>query len=378
MSGPLSGLRVVELAGIGPGPHAAMILADLGADVIRVDRPNSTAVDVLDGNPDYVLRSRRSVTADLKDYADRAFVRRLVAAADVLIEGFRPGVAERLGLGPEACTDLNPGLIYVRITGWGQQGDKAQHAGHDINYIAMTGALGAIGRATGTPVPPLNLVGDFGGGSMFAVVGVLAALYERTRSGRGQVVDAAMVDGVSVLSQMMWCMRAFGLWSSERGSNLLDGGAPFYDTYRCADGAYVAVGAIEPQFYQALLDGLGLADTDLPRQHDRSGWPTLRAEFSAAFMSRTRDHWCAVFEGSDACVTPVLMFDEVATDSYLRERGTVIEIDGVMQAAPAPRFSRTPARTPRRLEVVDRKSLLREWSDDGHRHAAHDGHYDDD
>ncbi|ORL16040.1 CaiB/BaiF CoA transferase family protein [Prescottella equi] len=364
MTGPLDGLRVIELAGIGPGPHAAMILADLGADVVRIERPGSIAVDVLDGVPDHLLRNRRSLAADLKNSTDRDLVLRLIAKADVLIEGYRPGVAERLGLGPDECAVANPGLVYARMTGWGQSGTMAARAGHDINYISLTGVLNAIGRPGERPVPPLNLVGDFGGGSMFLLVGILSALFERERSGLGQVVDANMLDGVSVLSQMIWSMRGFGKWSSSAGANLLDGGAPFYDTYACADGKAVAVGAIEPQFYAALIDGLGLADADLPDQNDRSGWPTLRERFTKVFGSAGRDHWASVFDGTDACVTPVLSFDEVAEqDSYLRERDSLLELDGVTQAAPAPRFSRSTPRPPTPPRPVDagRAELLREW-----------------
>lgn len=363
MTGPLGGLKVIELAGIGPGPHAAMILGDLGADVVRIERPSSSAVDVLDGNPDHMLRNRRSVSADLKNTDDRDMVLCLIAKADVLIEGYRPGVAERLGLGPDDCAEVNPGLVYARMTGWGQNGPMAERAGHDINYISLTGVLNAIGRPGERPVPPLNLVGDFGGGSMFLLVGILAALFERQRSGLGQVIDAAMLDGVSVLSQMIWAMRGFGQWSSSAGTNLLDGGAPFYDTYVCADGRAVAVGAIEPQFYEALLDGLGLADADLPDQNDRTGWPALRERFSEVIAAKGRDHWIAVFDGTDACVTPVLSFDEVAGDSYLRERGTLVDVDGVPQAAPAPRFSRSSpgVPTPPRPVGADNSDVLREW-----------------
>ncbi|AMC49884.1 alpha-methylacyl-CoA racemase [Mycobacterium tuberculosis variant bovis BCG] len=262
MAGPLSGLRVVELAGIGPGPHAAMILGDLGADVVRIDRPSS-----VDGiSRDAMLRNRRIVTADLKSDQGLELALKLIAKADVLIEGYRPGVTERLGLGPEECAKVNDRLIYARMTGWGQTGPRSQQAGHDINYISLNGILHAIGRGDERPVPPLNLVGDFGGGSMFLLVGILAALWERQSSGKGQVVDAAMVDGSSVLIQMMWAMRATGMWTDTRGANMLDGGAPYYDTYECADGRYVAVGAIEPQFYAAMLAGLGLDAAELPRK----------------------------------------------------------------------------------------------------------------
>ncbi|CLS93434.1 fatty acid-CoA racemase [Mycobacterium tuberculosis] len=287
MAGPLSGLRVVELAGIGPGPHAAMILGDLGADVVRIDRPSS-----VDGiSRDAMLRNRRIVTADLKSDQGLELALKLIAKADVLIEGYRPGVTERLGLGPEECAKVNDRLIYARMTGWGQTGPRSQQAGHDINYISLNGILHAIGRGDERPVPPLNLVGDFGGGSMFLLVGILAALWERQSSGKGQVVDAAMVDGSSVLIQMMWAMRATGMWTDTRGANMLDGGAPYYDTYECADGRYVAVGAIEPQFYAAMLAGLGLDAAELPPQNDRARWPELRALLTEAFASHDRDHW---------------------------------------------------------------------------------------
>lgn len=362
MSGPLKGLRVVELPGLGPAPHAAMVLADLGADVVRVERP-SGGLDIAAGKPDHLLRGRRSVEADLKTAPGRDFVLRLVAKADVLLEGLRPGVAERLGVGPEHCHAVNPGLVYGRMTGWGQSGPLASRAGHDINYISLTGALHALGRAEERPSPPLNLVGDFGGGSMFLLTGVLAALWERQRSGRGQVVDAAMVDGTSVLLQMIWALRGAEVWSDERGTNLLDTGAPFYDTYTCADGRWVAVGALEPQFYAALLAGLGLDGKDLPAQQDRSGWPALRARFTEAFLTRTRDEWTETFAGTDACVTPVLDFDEAATHPQLAARETIITVDGVPQAAPAPRFSRTPTAvpTPPPARSADPETVLADW-----------------
>jgi alpha-methylacyl-CoA racemase len=363
MAGPLSGLRVVELAGIGPGPHAAMVLADLGADVARVERPQP-GFDPTGQHPDHLLRNRRSVAADLKTAEGHELVLRLVAKADVLLEGFRPGVAERLGVGPEQCLEVNPGLVYGRMTGWGQDGPFAPRAGHDINYISLTGALNAIGRSGERPVPPLNLVGDFGGGSMFLVAGVLAALWERGTSGRGQVVDAAMVDGASVLTQMMWAFRGAGTWSDERGVNLLDGGAPFYDTYTCADGRHIAVGCLEPQFYAAFLAGLGLDGEDLPAQGDRSGWRALRARFTAVIVGKTRDEWAEIFAGTDACVTPVLTFEEARRHPHLAARDTLVEIGGVVQAAPAPRFSRTPAATPAapRPPGADTEAVLADWS----------------
>lgn len=361
--GPLAGLKVVELAGIGPTPHAAMVLADLGAEVVRVERP-SGGLDLGGGKPDHLLRGRRSVAANLKTAEGRDLVLRLVAKGDVLLEGFRPGVAERLGIGPTECHEVNPRLIYGRMTGWGQDGPLAQRAGHDINYISLTGALHAIGRAGQPPVPPLNLVGDFGGGSMFLLTGVLAALWERERSGMGQVVDAAMVDGTSALMQLLWAMRGQGVWSDERGANLLDGGAPFYDTYVCQDGCYVAVGALEPEFYRALLDGLGLDPAHLPDQMDRSGWPTLRARFTQEFLTRRRDEWAEVFTDTDACVTPVLTPDEAAEHPHMAARTTLLDIDGVRQAAPAPRFSRTTPGKPSAPPDpgADTTAVLADWN----------------
>ncbi|KZS63643.1 CaiB/BaiF CoA transferase family protein [Mycobacterium ostraviense] len=361
MAGPLNGLRVVELAGIGPGPHAAMILGDLGADVVRIDRPSAgggagTANDAM-------LRSRRIVTADLKSDRGRELVLKLVAKADVLIEGYRPGVTERLGLGPEDCAKVNDRLVYARMTGWGQAGPRSQRAGHDINYISLNGILHAIGRVDERPVPPLNLVGDFGGGSMFLLVGILAALWERQSSGKGQVIDAAMVEGSSVLVQMMWAMRATGMWTDVRGTNMLDGGAPYYDTYECADGRYVAVGAIEPQFYAAMLAGLGLDGADLPRQNDVTRWPELRAVLTDAFGRHDRDHWAKVFADSDACVTPVLAFGEVQTEPHIAERNTFYEVNGGLQPRPAPRFSRTVPDQPRPpvAPVTGIEAVLEDW-----------------
>ncbi|MBB4137886.1 CaiB/BaiF CoA transferase family protein [Gordonia humi] len=362
MTGPLAGLKVVELGGIGPGPHAAMMLADLGADVVRVERPGG-ALDLTGGRPDYLLRGRRSVSADLRGLEGLDVVRRLLAKADVLIEGFRPGVAERLGIGPSDVEAFNNRLIYGRMTGWGQDGPWARRAGHDINYISITGALHAIGRTGEPPAPPLNLVGDFGGGSMFLVTGVLAALWERERSGRGQVVDTAMIDGASALMQMMWSMLGQGTWSTDRGSNLLDGGAPFYDTYRCGDDRFVAVGAIEPQFYAALLDGLDIDPAELPDQLDRSGWPTIRARFTERFATRPRDEWARLFDGTDACVSPVLDFAEAADHPQMAARENLIEIDGIRQAAPAPRFSRTSPGVPATPPVPggDTEEVLTDW-----------------
>ena len=339
--GPLDGLRVLELAGIGPGPHAAMVLADLGADVVRLERPADAG-----GETDHTRRGRRSLLADLKTDQGRDLALRLIGRADVLIEGFRPGTAERLGLGPERATALNPRLVYARITGWGQDGPRAGTAGHDLNFISLTGTLHAIGRPGERPAVPLNLIGDYGGGSMLCLVGILAALVERQSSGRGQVVDAAMVDGASLLMQLIWALRGAGAWRDSPGENLLDGGAPFYDTYTCADGRHVAVAALEPAFYAALLAGLDLDPDALPAQQDRAGWTVLRARLAAAFAGHDRDHWTRVFDGTDACVTPVLSLEEAEDDAHLAARGTLIGVDRVTQPAPAPRFSRTPAGAP--------------------------------
>jgi alpha-methylacyl-CoA racemase len=356
---------VIELAALGPAPHAAMLLADLGADVVRVDRPAGarSVLSLPEGTRDQILRGRRSVILDLKAPTDRETLLRLAERADVLIEGLRPGVMERLGLGPAECRERNPRLVYARMTGWGQHGPLAHRAGHDINYIALSGVLHAIGTAGAKPVVPLNLVADFGGGSMFLVVGVLAALWERERSGLGQVIDAAMVDGVSVLAQMVWSLRASGLWKDQRGSNLLDSGAPFYDTYACADGRYVAVGALEPQFYSALLHGLGLSAAALPAQFDQAGWPVLRQRFTEVFATRSRDEWVAVFEGTDACVSPVLSFAEVPAHPHIAARGTITSLGGVPQAAPAPRFSRTvPGQpSPPPQPGADTTAVLADW-----------------
>jgi alpha-methylacyl-CoA racemase len=356
MAGPLTGLRVIELAGIGPGPHAAMILGDLGADVVRVDRPGASGADP-------TLRNRRFVVADLKSEQGRGLVLQLVAKADVLIEGFRPGVTERLGLGPNDCAEINDRLVYARMTGWGQTGPRSQQAGHDINYISLNGLLHSVGRVGERPVPPLNLVGDFGGGSMFLLLGILSALWERQTSGKGQVIDAAMVDGSSVLAQMMWGMRDMGVWNDERGTNMLDGGAPYYDTYECADGRYVSVGAIEPQFYAAMLDGLGLDPADLPGQNDRSRWPELRARFTEVFAGKDRDHWAKVFADSDACVTPVLAFGEVETEPHITERNTFYRVGNGLQPLPAPRFSRSAPDQPRppRQPGSDTEAVLADW-----------------
>lgn len=361
MAGPLKGLRVVELAGIGPGPHAAMILGDLGADVVRVERPSNRPNPGPSG--DFLMRSRRSVTADLKNAADRDRVLALIAKADVLIEGFRPGVTERLGLGPEDCAAVNERLIYARMTGWGQTGPRSQQSGHDMNYISLNGVLHAIGRAGERPVPPLNLVGDFGGGSMFLLVGILSALYERERSGSGQVIDAAMVDGSAVLAQMMFAFRHTGLWSDVRGTNMLDTGAPYYDVYECADGRYVAVGSIEPQFYAEMLHKLQLDPGELPGQNDVSRWPELRAILTDTFARHDRDHWAEVFAGSDACVTPVLSFAEIETEPHNTERDSFYRVGNSVFPMPAPRFSRTRPGQPTapRAPGEDNDAVLNDW-----------------
>jgi alpha-methylacyl-CoA racemase len=339
MTGALKGLRVVELGGIGPGPHAAMLLADLGADVIRIERPGGGLSALPDTGKDAVMRGRRSVTADLRDPDDLQQVLTLLDHADVLIDGFRPGVTDRLGMSAATLAERNPRIIYGRMTGWGAEGPLSQRAGHDINYLSVTGVLHAIGTEGARPTPPLNLVGDYGGGSLYLVVGILAALHERERTGRGQEVDAAIVDGVANLAQLVWSMRAQGVWTDAPASNLLDSGAPFYDTYACADGRYVAVGALEPQFYAQLIEGLGLHAEELPQQYDPSGWPTLRDTFTRTFATRPRDEWADVFADTDACVTPVLSFEEASNHPHLAARGTLVEVDGVTQAAPAPRLS---------------------------------------
>lgn len=339
-SGPLVGLRVVELAGIGPGPFCAMMLADLGADVLRIDRPTPAFNAAADPSAELLNRGRRSVVLDLKVPAGRETLLALVARADVLLEGYRPGVTERLGFGPEACLERNPGLIYARMTGWGQHGPLAPAAGHDIGYIARTGALHGFGRPDGPPQFPANLLGDFGGGGMLVAFGICAALFERSQSGRGQVVDAAIVDGTASLMAMTWMWMATGRWRDERGVNFLDGGAPYYDVYETADGKYLAVGAIEPQFFAALLEGLGLCD--IPDRDDEANWPELRDLFARRFKEKTRDEWAAIFAGTDACVEPVLTMHEAVVDPHLRARETYVVRDGRPQPAPAPRFSRTP------------------------------------
>jgi alpha-methylacyl-CoA racemase len=352
MSGPLSGLKVIEMPAIGPVPFCGMLLADLGADVLRIDREGDVDLG-LPIEPKYELlgRGKRSLALDLKNPQAIALVLDLIARADVLIEGFRPGVMERLGLGPEVAQTKNPHLVYGRMTGWGQHGPLAPAAGHDINYIALTGALHAMGHKDGRPVPPLNLVGDFGGGSLYLAMGILAALFERQQSGKGQVVDAAMVDGAASLMTMFYGMKGAGLWSDIRGDNMLDSGAPWYDTYECRDGGYVAIGSIEGKFYAELVEKLGLDSATLPKQHDRKRWPSLRAAIAASFRTRTRAEWCDIMEGSDICFAPVLSLDEAPQHPHMVERQTFVSPDGVTQPAPAPRFSRTPAAIRRKPPV---------------------------
>ncbi|HWK85754.1 MAG TPA: CaiB/BaiF CoA-transferase family protein [Caldimonas sp.] len=362
--GPLAGLRVLEFEAIGPGPFGAMMLADMGADVLLVDR-------LSDPRPgfgrerwyDVMLRGRRSVTLDLKSAHGAEAVLRLAEKADAIVEGFRPGVMERLGIGPEAMLARNPRLVYGRMTGWGQDGPLAARAGHDINYIALSGVLHAIGRAGEAPVPPLNLLGDFGGGGMLLAFGIACGVIEARSSGRGQVVDAAMIDGAPLLATMISGMLAAGRWSETRGENMLDSGAPWYDTYATRDGKYVAIGAIEPQFYAELLERLGLDAAALPAQHDRAGWPLLRERFAGRFAERTRDEWCAAFEGSDACFAPVLTFGESRADAHRLARHGTIELAGIAQPAPAPRFARTPgaARCPPPERGAGGLAALRDW-----------------
>ncbi|MBJ8344608.1 CaiB/BaiF CoA-transferase family protein [Antrihabitans sp. YC2-6] len=362
MAGPLQGVKVVELAGLAPAPFGCMVLADLGADVLRVERAGGGGDGLTP--PDGPLdRGKHTIALNLKDANDIRRLHALVAKADVFVEGFRPGVAERLGIGPADLESVNPRLIYGRMTGWGQQGPLASTAGHDINYIALTGTLDLIGRAGERPVPPANIIGDFAGGGMLLALGVIAALYERERSGKGQVIDAAMVDGASLFTSFMHGMHANGLWNQPRGENILDGGAPFYDTYECADGCYVAVGCVEYPFFAQLLAALGIDDPDLPFQLDSSGWQQLRSVIGAKFKERTRDEWAEVFAVSDACVTPVLSPWEAHEHAHNKARNAFIEVGGLRQPAPAPRFSRTPADLPepQSSDAVAVRTLLSAW-----------------
>ena len=354
-AGPLTGLRVVEFAGIGPGPFAAMLLSDMGADVVRIDRPGATR-----RANDIPGRGRRSVALDLKQPADVTQALALLRQADVLIEGFRPGVMERLGLGPDVVQAANPRLVYGRMTGWGQTGPLAQAAGHDINYIAITGALHAIGTPD-TPVPPLNLVGDYGGGSLYLIVGILAALLEARSSGQGQGVDCAISDNVVNLMATFYGISAGGGWQDRRAANMLDGGAHFYRTYRCADGKHLSVGAIEPQFYALLRKIAGMADAAFDALRDQAAWPDLQDKAAAIFATKTRDEWTRLLEGTDACVAPVLSLAEAPEHPHLRARGSFVEVDGVRQPAPAPRFSRTPSAIQASVANQDIAALLTDW-----------------
>ena len=363
--GPLNGIKIVELAGIGPGPMAAMMMADMGATVLRVERAEPSGLGVQRPlNCDITLRSRNAIALNLKDPEHRDRVLRLVEEADVLIEGFRPGVTERLGLGPDDCLTRNDKLVYGRMTGFGQDGPMAQAAGHDLNYIAMSGALSAIGRADQPPTPPLNLVGDYGGGALYLVVGVLAALLETRGSGKGQVVDAAMVDGAANLMAAPFGMFAAGLLTKTRGTNVLDSGSYFYDSYECADGKYVSVAAIEPKFHAEMLELMELDPLIVTKQMDRSDWPRLKKIMADRFLTKTRGEWVMIMGGSDACFAPVLEMDEVVDDPHNKARGTFIEIDGIVQPAPAPRFSRTPNPVPTapvRADMVSLNDALAGW-----------------
>ncbi len=352
--GPLQGVKIVELAGIGPGPFAGMLLSDMGADIVRVDRAGQVNPASFEKpNLEPLYRGRRSIGVDLKKPEGVELVLRLVEQADALVEGYRPGVTERLGLGPDVCLARNPKLVYGRMTGWGQDGPMAQAAGHDINYIALAGALAHFGRAGGKPTPPINLVGDFGGGGMFMAFGVVCGILEAQRSGKGQVLDVAMVDGSAILMTMMWGLKQIGFWDEAMGMNVLDTGAPFYDTYETADGKFISLGSLEPQFYAELIQRLGLEGEDLPNQMDRGGWDTLRDRFTALFKTKTRDEWDAILAGSDACYAPVLTMSEATNNEHIRARNTIIERGGVPQPAPAPRFSRTAP------EVAARRALAR-------------------
>jgi alpha-methylacyl-CoA racemase len=364
MTGPLAGYKVVEMVGLGPAPFCAMMLADMGAEVIRIDRIAKAAGVLGDESRfDVTARGRRSLGIDLKKPGAAETLLQLIDQADILVEGFRPGVMERLGLGPEVCQARNPKLVYGRMTGWGQHGPLANAAGHDINYIALTGALHAIGRPGEPPVVPLNYIGDFGGGAMMLAFGVVCAVLEASRSGRGQVVDAAMTDGAALLSAMMYGMKAAGKWSNERGENLLDGGAHFYGTYACADGKYVAIGAIEPQFYAQLLALCGIGDPAFQAQRDVHSWPMLKYRLADVFKTKTRAEWCALMEGTDVCFAPVLDWDEAPQHAHNRARETFIEVDGVIQPAPAPRFSQSKpgVPTPPAAAGAHSAEILADW-----------------
>jgi alpha-methylacyl-CoA racemase len=361
MAGPLKGVKVVEFAGLGPAPFCAMVLADLGAEVLRIARPGEEPQ-----RHDVNCRNRATVNVDLRAPGAVDALMPVIAGADALIEGFRPGVMERLGLGPDPCLAANPRLVYGRMTGWGQSGPLKSAAGHDINYIAISGALHAVGPAGEKPVPPLNLVGDYGGGAMLLGMGLLAALLEARCSGRGQVVDAAMTDGAALLCTSMYAGHAAGKVSNERGANLVDGGAPFYDTYACADGRHIAIGAIEPQFYALLLEQCGIADPLFDSQMDRAHWPLMKLRLADAFRTRTRDEWCALLEGTDACFAPVLDWDEAPRHPHNVARATFVQVDGVVQPAPAPRFSRTPPDAPAAGRLASADELRLRWGLESH------------
>jgi alpha-methylacyl-CoA racemase len=358
--GPLAGLKVIEMAAIGPTPFAAMLLSDMGADIVRVQRPDAPP----DDPRDFVLRGRRNVRLDLKTPVGAAILLDLTEHADVLIEGFRPGVMERLGVGPQAALARNPRLIYGRMTGWGQTGPLAQTAGHDIDYIAVTGALAAIGAARDPPVPPLNLVGDYGGGALYLLVGILAALHERGHAGRGQVIDSAMVDGATSLMSAIYARASMGRWRGERSANLLDGGAPFYGTYECADGKFLAVGCLEQKFFDEMLRRTGLTDAEFADRQQPRNWPRLREKLRALFKRRTRAEWCAALEHTDACCAPVLTMQEAPHHPHLVSRGTFVEYCGLTVPAPAPRFSRTPSRMQDmpNPSFEDASTIIRDWA----------------
>ena len=362
--GPLQGIRIVEFAGIGPGPFTAMLLSDMGADVLRIDRTSAAGLGIsMRTKFDLLNRGRRSVAFDLKKAEAIDAVMRLVEKADALIEGFRPGVMERLGLSPDQCLARNPRLVFGRMTGWGQEGPLAEAAGHDINYIALTGALHSIGRTGDRPLPPLNLVGDFGGGALYLALGVVAGLLEAQKSGKGQVVDAAMVDGASSLMTAIYGIKAAGMWTNNRGENLLDTGAHFYEVYETRDGKFVSIGSIEAKFYEELLDLSGLKGQELPNQMDRSAWPALKEQLTKIFKSKTRDEWCKIMERSDVCFAPVLSMEEAPKHPHNRHRGTFVEVEGVVQPGPAPRFSRTPGKVqrPPASPGEHTEEALRDW-----------------
>jgi alpha-methylacyl-CoA racemase len=361
MAGSLKGLRVVEFAGLGPAPFCCMMLADHGADVIRIVRPGIGESPARGAAMDVLARGRRTLALDLRQQSSVDAALALIAYADVVVEGFRPGVMERLGLGPEVCLARNPKLVYGRMTGWGQTGPLAHAAGHDINYIALSGALHAIGRAGDAPVAPLNLLGDFGGGGMLLAFGLMAALFESRHSGRGQVIDAAMTDGTALLATMVYGMKGAGRWTNQRGENLLDGGAHFYDTYACADGKYIAVGAIEPQFYAALRARCGIEDPLFDAQMETARWPLLKLRIADIFRTRTRAEWCTLLEGTDACVAPVLDWEEAPEHPHNRARNTFVSLEEVIQPAPAPRFSRTSAAKPQAEQAATVDAELLRW-----------------